>query len=139
MSERPHWMYRQSAVVPYRAGADGLELLLITSRKGTRWVLPKGVVEPGMSPAESAAKEAEEEAGVRGVVDPTPLGTYRYNKWGGTCTVEVFAMGVIQEMSEWPESAIRQRAWLPPEEARDRVREAGLKDILEDLTARLGG
>ena len=49
MTERPDWMYRQSAVVPYRAGADGLELLLITSRKGTRWVLPKGVVEPGMT------------------------------------------------------------------------------------------
>lgn len=31
--------------------------LLVASRKGTRRVLPKGVVEPDLSPAESAAKD----------------------------------------------------------------------------------
>jgi phosphohistidine phosphatase len=70
----PAWMYRQSAVIPYRRGPSGLEVLLVTSRKGTRWVLPKGVVEPDLSPAASAAKEALEEAGVRGPIDDEPLG-----------------------------------------------------------------
>lgn len=71
----PEWMYRQSAVIPYRFGADGLEVLLITSRKRKRWVLPKGVVEPGMTPAGSAEKEAFEEAGIEGRVDDRPLGS----------------------------------------------------------------
>jgi phosphohistidine phosphatase len=65
----PDWIYRQSAVIAYRRRPRGVEVLLITSRKGTRWVLPKGVVEPGLSPATSAAKEALEEAGVRGTVN----------------------------------------------------------------------
>jgi 8-oxo-dGTP pyrophosphatase MutT (NUDIX family) len=102
-------MYRQSAVIPYRRGPSGLEVLLVTSRKGTRWVLPKGVVEPDLSPAASAAKEALEEAGVRGAIDDEPLGTYQYWKWGGTCTVQVFAMEVEEEVAHWPEASTRRR------------------------------
>ncbi len=138
MAKLPDWMYRQSAVVPCRDRGDGPEVLLITSRKGTRWVLPKGVVEPGMTPADSAAKEAEEEAGIQGPVDPTPLGTYRYDKWDGTCTVEVFLMWVARELSHWPEAGTRQREWMTPKEARNRVREEGLKAILNGLAARVG-
>ena len=133
----PEWMYRQSAVIPYRAGADGLEVLLITSRKRKRWVPPKGVVEPGMTAPASAAKEAEEEAGVQGPVDDRPLGSYRYRKWGGTCTVEVFAMKVTEESASWPEADFRTREWMPPEEAASRVDEEELKRILETFPDRV--
>jgi 8-oxo-dGTP pyrophosphatase MutT (NUDIX family) len=125
----PEWMYRQSAVVPYRQGQDGLEVLLVTSRKGTRWVLPKGVVEPELSPAASAAKEALEEAGVRGAIDDAPLGTYEYRKWGGTCTVQVFAMEVEEEVADWAEAGTRRRAWLTVGEATQRVDEEALRQI----------
>jgi phosphohistidine phosphatase len=80
MAKVPVWMFRQSAVIPYRRGPNGLEVLLVTSRKGKHWVLPKGVVEPDLTPAVSAEKEAMEEAGVRGAVDDEPLGTYEYRK-----------------------------------------------------------
>ena len=133
----PDWMYRQSAVIPYRVGADGLEVLLITSRKRKRWVLPKGVVEPGMTPADSAEKEAFEEAGIEGRVDDRSLGSYQYRKWGGTCTVEVFAMRVTGESDEWPEAEVRTRAWLTPAEAAGRVDEADLKQMIADLTGSL--
>ena len=78
MAKVPAWMYRQSAVIPHRKGPNGLEVLLVTSRRGTRWLLPKGVVEPDLTPAVSAQKEAMEEAGVRGQIDDRPLGTYQY-------------------------------------------------------------
>ena len=133
----PEWMYRQSAVIPYRAGADGLEVLLITSRKRKRWVPPKGVVEPGMTAPASAAKEAMEEAGVQGPVDERPLGSYRYRKWGGTCTVEVFAMKVTEESASWPEADFRTREWMPVDEAASRVDEEGLKRILETFPDRV--
>ena len=100
-------MYRQSAVIPYRRVPSGLEVLLVTLRKGTRWVLPKGVVEPDLSPAASAAKETMEEAVVRGAIDDEPLGTYQYRKWGGTCTVQVFAMEAEEEVADWPERPTR--------------------------------
>ena len=131
MAKIPAWMYRQSAVIPYRRGPNGLEVLLVTSRKGTRWVIPKGAVEPDLTPTVSAEKEAMEEAGVRGVTGAEPLGTYEYRKWGGTCTVQVFAMEVEDEVPAWPESGMRRRAWLTVEEARRRVDEAGLKQIFD--------
>jgi 8-oxo-dGTP pyrophosphatase MutT (NUDIX family) len=127
----PEWMYRQSAVVPYREGEGGLEVLLVTSRTGKRWVLPKGVVEPGMTPAASAEKEALEEAGVRGAVGDQPIGAYCYRKWRGTCTVEVFLMRVTEVLRAWPEAGSRRREWLTLAEARERVDEADLRRILD--------
>jgi 8-oxo-dGTP pyrophosphatase MutT (NUDIX family) len=124
-------MYRQSAVIPYRKGPSGLEVLLVTSRKGTRWVLPKGVVEPNLSPAASAANEALEEAGVRGAIDAEPLGTDQYRKWGGICTVQVFVMEVEEVVADWPEARTRRRAWLTVDDARRRVDEEGLKQIFD--------
>lgn len=136
MGTRPDYYYRQSAVIPFRRGATGLAVLLITSRRRRRWVVPKGVVEPNLSPADSAAKEAFEEAGIRGQVLPDPLGFYQYEKWGGICRVEVYAMEVEQELSSWPEE-FRGRAWLTPAQAAERVREPELKDLINGLTSSL--
>lgn len=113
----PSWFYRQSAAIPFRIGPDGLLVLLITSRGRKRWIVPKGVVEPELSPAESAQAEAYEEAGVRGGIVGEPLGSYSYKKWGGTCTVEVFALEVSEEFTDWPEGGERTRRWLPLREA----------------------
>ncbi|MEM7026273.1 MAG: NUDIX hydrolase, partial [Pseudomonadota bacterium] len=134
----PERMYRQSAVIPYRQGRDGLEVLLVTSRKGKRWVLPKGVIEPGLSAVASAAKEAMEEAGIRGAIDDEPLGTYKYDKWGGTCSVQVFAMAVEEEAADWPEAGMRRRTWLTIDEARRRVDEQGLKQIFDRFNSACG-
>jgi phosphohistidine phosphatase len=135
----PEHFFTQSAVVPYRRTGAGLEFLLVASRSGKRWVIPKGVKEPDLDAAASAAKEAFEEAGVRGTVDPEPLGTYTYDKWGGTCTVTVFGMAVANCLpeGEWAESH-RKRRWLPPDEAASRLDEPGLKKLLVKLAARLG-
>ena len=137
MGKVPDWMYRQSAVIAWRRRPRGVEVLLITSRKGTRWVLPKGVVEPGLSPATSAAKEALEEAGVRGTVDDAALGTYQYRKWRGICTVQVFAMEVEEEVPDWPEAGMRRREWLTLDDARRRIHEADLRQLLDRFIAGL--
>lgn len=133
MAKLPNWIYRQSAILPYRLRGDDLEVLVITSRKGKRWVLPKGIVEPGMTAAASAAKEAREEAGVEGRVMAQSLGTYEYDKWGGTCAVEVFPMKVTRELEEWPEGAFRRRRWLALEDAAKRLDHARLGKILGRL------
>ena len=130
-------IYRQSAVIPFRSIDGKLEVLLITSRKGSRWVIPKGIVEPGMSPAQSAAKEAYEEAGVEGQLLPFSLGTYRYDKWGGTCNVEVFALNATCEHETWEEDHIRRRLWQTPDKAAKLVREPDLKRILQAMPNRL--
>ncbi|MDJ0896225.1 MAG: NUDIX domain-containing protein [Alphaproteobacteria bacterium] len=133
MVKLPDWIYRQSAILPYRGQGDDLAVLIITSRKGTRWVLPKGIVEPGMTAAASAAKEAMEEAGVEGRVFAHSLGTYSYPKWGGTCTVEVFPMKVATERKTWPESGFRRRKWVSLKQARKRLEGDELRSLLRRL------
>lgn len=131
-SEMPISYIEQSAAIPYRWREGKLEVLLITSRKRKRWVIPKGIVEPGMTPQDSAAKEAEEEAGVTGQVIPNSLGTYTYPKWGKICRVEVFLLAVEKVESIWLEN-YRDRQWLSLAEAVERVEEVKLKQILRDL------
>ena len=134
MKRVPPHFYRQSAVLPYRDDRDGLEILLITSRRRRRWVLPKGVVEPELDPAQSAAKEAFEEAGIEGEIGQEALGDYAYEKWGGICSVEVFPMRVHTTHESWPESG-RSRQWLHPSAAAERVRESALKALILDFAA----
>ncbi len=133
MAKKPSWYYEQSAVVPFRRTDKGLEVLLITSISGKRWIVPKGIVEPDLSPAESAAKEALEEAGVLGVVGEEPIGQYEYDKWGGTCVVEVFPMEVQEVLDEWEEADARDRNWVSLEEAVTRVSDDGLCELLRDF------
>lgn len=130
MAKYPDWFYRQSAVLPYRLRCGEPEVLLITSRKGTRWVLPKGIVEPELTPLESAAKEALEEAGVEGEVLERKLGIYTYEKWGGTCKVKVFLMKVSSELETWPEANFRRREWLSIGKAAERVDERKLRKLI---------
>lgn len=135
---RPADLYRQSAVIPYRQRDGGVEVLLITSRKRKRWVIPKGVVEPGLSPADSAAMEALEEAGAHGEISEQPVGSYRYRKWGGECTVEVYLMHVTALDAEWMEAGLRDRQWLPVEQALARIREPELRAMIASLPDHLG-
>ena len=136
MPRKPDTWYRQSGIIPYRLtvreGEETAtrEVLLITSRKRKRWVIPKGIVESGLTPQGSAIKEAYEEAGIRGHVSPTACGVYFYEKWQGTCRVEVFLLEVTEMLTDWPEAALRDREWMTIEEAANRVREKELKQLL---------
>jgi 8-oxo-dGTP pyrophosphatase MutT (NUDIX family) len=118
---------RQSAVL---AVSDDRLLCLVTSRSGRRWVIPKGQIDPGHTPGEAALVEAWEEAGLVGVLDPEPVGTYVYEKLERTHHVLVYRMTVTEVHNTYPEMGIRQRAWVTVDEAIDRVDEAGLRDLL---------
>lgn len=136
MQTRPDYYYRQSAMIPFRQGPSGLQVLMITTRKKRRWIVPKGIVEPELSSAASAAKEAHEEAGIQGRVLPDPLGIYEYEKWGGTCVVEVYAMAVERVLDRWAED-FRGREWVDLAEAVRRVREPALVKMILELAQKI--
>lgn len=123
-------------------GADGRRLvLLVTSRETRRWVLPKGWAESGVSPHDQAAREAFEEAGVKGEVGQERIGSYRYLKrlGGGRtvpCRVDVYPLTVDHLLDEWPEKEQRELGWFTPSEAAAVVEESGLIELLLDLAAR---
>jgi phosphohistidine phosphatase len=133
MKVRPWWFYQQSGVIPYRVVEGRVEVLLITSRGGGRWVIPKGIIDRGMSAGESARKEAFEEAGIKGELSPDPVGEYHYDKWGGTCTVKVFEMEVQHLEAAWPEFAFRRREWMAVERAASSVKEPRLQKLIRRL------
>lgn len=114
---------RQVAALPWRFGADGgLEFLLVTSRTSKHWLLPKGWPIPGKSGLESALQEAFEEAGIHAKGPDTPLGRYPFIKvlHDATelpCTMAVYAVGNIEELTEWPEKDQRDRMWFKQSDA----------------------
>ena len=131
---------RQVAALPWRHGADGIEILLVTSRETRRWVIPKGGRMPGKTDAEAAAIEAMEEAGVQGEVLDEPLGTFRYLKvlkrraprW---CVVAIYPLEVIIQHGAWKEQAERDRVWMSAEQAAACVGEPDLAEIIRAFRA----
>ncbi|MFO0937198.1 MAG: NUDIX domain-containing protein [Gemmataceae bacterium] len=117
----------QAAVIPWKDG----KICLVTSSSGSRWVIPKGMIGKGHSPAEAAAIEAWEEAGLFGSVAELPLGTFHYEKSKRMHRVTVFLMNVTDVESDWPES-FRQRDWVDPGTAIERLTEPDLKKILQE-------
>jgi hypothetical protein len=119
-----------------------VEVLLITSRDTGRWVVPRGNPIAGKSPAESAAQEAYEEAGIIGPVETRAMGRYSYQKrrrFGITrqAVVHLFRMTVDEERDEWPEMDERERRWFPAEEAAAAVHEAELARIIRGTSRNL--
>ena len=108
----------QACAVPYRRISGRIEFCLITSSAG-RWLFPKGVVDPGESYAETALKEAYEEAGLHGRIVGQPLGSYQIRKNGTPRTVVAVAMEVVQADEVWDEAATRLRQWVSHQEAHD--------------------
>lgn len=125
----------QYAALPYRLQNRRPEVLLVTSRETRRWIIPKGWAEKAVKPHAMAAREAYEEAGVRGTVDHRPFGSYRYIKRLTTtksvlCSVTVYLLEVEEELDDWPEKSERERRWLSPSQAALTVGESGLVEML---------
>jgi phosphohistidine phosphatase len=131
---KPDYWYRQSAAAPVRVVEGQIEVLLVTSLRSGRWILPKGIIERDMTPSQSAAKEAWEEAGVKGRMEVLCLGRFQNSKWGGICDIEVFRMDVTKTANQWPESDKRKRKWFTLSDAIKEVYPAGAAQILEKIT-----
>lgn len=141
---------RQIAALPYRRklvdaalDAEGApartasttEILLVTSRDTGRWIIPKGHMMPGLTEFAAAAVEAEEEAGITGVISATPIGTYPYvkalsNGRSMVMTVAVYPLLVTHEADTWKEQHQRTRRWFAVDDAVAQVDEAELKVLI---------
>ena len=130
---------QQASAIPYRYRDGALEFCLITSSSGRRWGFPKGIIDSGMSPVETALQEAYEEAGIRGRLLGEPLASYQYEKWDTSLDVVTYLMEVTQVLSTWPECETRTRAWLMVNEALRRLDREELREVLNLAMDQLGG
>jgi 8-oxo-dGTP pyrophosphatase MutT (NUDIX family) len=126
----------QTGALPWRlAPKNGIEVLLVTGRRSGKWTIPKGWPMPGKSLAEAAEQEAFEEAGVKGTIDPRPIGTFRHVKQlniAGDIEVDIVVhpLWVDRQLEKWPELGQRKRKWFKPKEAAKRVDSPELSEMI---------
>jgi 8-oxo-dGTP pyrophosphatase MutT (NUDIX family) len=119
-----------------RRDGRGLRILLVTSRRSPgEWVLPKGHIEKGETPVETAVREVLEESGVTAVAGAA-LGDLEFSPARGFVRARFFLMTFRSE-AEPGES--RERAWLRPEEATKRLHWDDARELVQravDRTSR---
>lgn len=128
---------RQSGALPYAMVGDRIVFLLVTSRRTGRWIFPKGSVSTGMTPWDSAAKEALEEAGVSGVIDATPVGSYQNTDKGMPVEIDLYPLRVETQHDAWQEMDQRLRHWALLAETKRLLADRSLASLAEALHRRL--
>jgi 8-oxo-dGTP pyrophosphatase MutT (NUDIX family) len=113
----------QVAAVCYRRVNSQVEFLLVHTNGGSKWTFPKGAPEARLSHSQAAEREAKEEAGAFGVIEPRHFHIYVHSKgvfWqpGGVqeYVVKAFLMEVRQTRA--PEEDNRDPTWFDTEKAR---------------------
>ena len=122
------------AAVCYRVADGEIEFLLVRTQTG-RWTFPKGGVDDDPTFAAAAAREAYEEAGVRGTVEQRAFALYKHRKAGAfrRKEVEVAAhLCRVTRLERAPE-AHRDPTWFAFEHARKRLREKRARRYGEEL------
>ena len=128
----------QIGALPCRTSKGLLEVCLITSRGGGRWIIPKGWPETDLSHVEIAAQEAWEEAGLTGTIHPDLYASYAASKQfepgvGIPVRMDVYLLINPKQSKKFPELGQRKIKWLTMDKAIERVDESGLRDVLSRL------
>jgi len=122
------------AAVCYRLAGGEVEFLLVRTQSG-KWTFPKGGVDDDPTFAAAAAREAYEEAGVRGVVEQRPFASYKHRKASALRRKEVEVTAHlcrVTRLERAPEPH-RQPTWFSFESARKRVREKRTRRYSDEL------
>ncbi len=124
------------AAVCYRLKNDEPEFLLVRTRSG-RWTFPKGGVDGDDTHAEAAAREAYEEAGVKGRVEHQPFHSYYHSKRNPMrphrSVVPVHAHLCEVERLVPPKEDYRNPTWFKAEKARRRLRESRTPELASEV------
>lgn len=127
--------------VVYKFEGKDLKILLISTKKGKVWALPKGLVEKEESPKEAAMREIKEETGVDGkVIDEIGEVSYwfaieneKYFKRVKYFLVE-YTGGQIN-----PDWEVDTAEWFSPEEAFKKLTYKSDREILKKALEKISG
>lgn len=133
----------QFAALCYRIKRGKLRLLLVTSRRSRRWIVPKGWPMDSRTPGQCAVQEAWEEAGVTGRATGPCIGVYSYAKDVGSmddlpCVAMLYPVEVKSLARDYPERGQRKRAWVSRKKAARLVAEPELARLILEFDPRKG-
>jgi 8-oxo-dGTP pyrophosphatase MutT (NUDIX family) len=116
----------QVAAVCYRKRGTAVEFLLVNTNGGNKWTFPKGSTDARLSHSQAAEREAAEEAGALGTIEPRHFHLYIHSKgvfWqpGGVqeFVVKAFLMEIHQ--TRRPDETMRHPTWVSADEAKRRL------------------
>jgi len=110
------------------------------------WALPKGNLDPGESPAETAVREVLEETGIHGrLVEKLGDVRYTYSRRGGLRVFKVVSFfllragrGRIGEIDAAMRVEVAEARWLPLDEAPRLLSYGGEREMAAKARDRLG-
>ena len=113
----------QVAAVCYRRRGPAVEFLLVNTNGGNKWTFPKGCTDARLSHSQAAAREALEEAGAVGVIEPHHFHLYLHSKgvfWQPSGVQEYVVKAFLMEITrlQAPGEAMRNPTWFDAQEAR---------------------
>lgn len=125
-----------SGGVIYRRSGETVEVALIATKKGSLWTLPKGLIDKGENPAETAVREIVEETGLVGaVVDSLGERSYWFYLKSDNVkcrkTVSYFLLEYVGGDIEKYGWEVDEARWFPIDEAVGKVFYRSDKDILQ--------
>ena len=116
----------QVAAICYRRQGAAVEFLLVNTNGGNKWTFPKGSPDAHLSHSQAAEREAAEEAGALGTIEPRHFHLYIHSKgvfWQAGGVQEFVVKAFLMESASVAPGrrAGAEPAWFSPEEARSRL------------------
>jgi 8-oxo-dGTP pyrophosphatase MutT (NUDIX family) len=113
----------QVAAVCYRRRGGSVEFLLVNTNGGNKWTFPKGTPDSAMSHSQAAEREAWEEAGAHGHIEPRHFHLYVHSKgvfWKPPGVQEFVIKAFLMEVEQMakPEEDLRNPTWYSPDDAK---------------------
>ena len=124
----------QAGVLPFLFKRGILHVVLVTSSSGSRWIIPKGKLESGMTHKQVALMEAAEEAGAIGILEP---GMSALCHLDDKRELYLYPMRVATLLSLWPERLVRRRVVLPIHQALLRILDVDLARAVRSLSRQI--
>lgn len=131
-------MSKRVVAFPYLYKEDTLHVVLVTTKSGNQWILPKGHPEKKFNSNEVALIEAYEEAGVLGYPEPKELDRKFTDKENSKSEkLLCYPVLVGKLLNSWEESNKRLRKVVPVAEAKVLVSRQVYRDIIDYFSKQL--
>src|ERR1700683_1140316 len=113
----------QVAAICYRRRGTAVEFLLVNTNGGNKWTFPKGSPAAHLSHSQAAEREAAEEAGALGTIEPRHFHLYIHSKgvfWQPAGVQEFVVKAFLMEVHQTrkPDEDYRDPTWFDAAKAR---------------------